>query len=211
MYTSKVLSKILLEEGLASRIKQLVLVGYNPIQRCPCCAGKEWDLYLGPILKSLINLETLVLQNVLPSANVFEELVHLEKIVFYKSMVTIPAQRRGDANSNNSGLLTSVNQIPKRLWSQIKSVEIFEDIEDATTWKCKRYLDELVDHVGPQLENLVLQFGTKDEIERCVKDGFCDARRDKLYIQDAKSPLHQLKWKCKNSLKQILLINVPPV
>lgn len=209
LYTSKVISKVLVEEGLALRIKELVLIGYNPIQRCPCCAGKEWDHYLWPILKSLTNLETLILQNVLPSTHVFEEFVNLKKIVFYKSMVTIPTQRRGD--TINSGFLTSINQIPKRLWNQIKSIEILEDIEDATTWKYHRYLNELVDHVGPQLENFVLQFGTKEEIEKSSKDGICDSRKDKLYIEDVKSPLHQLKWKCEGSLKQILLINVPPV
>jgi hypothetical protein len=107
--------------------------------------------------------------------------------------------------------MTSVNCIPPRLWKQIKSIEIFEDIEDATTWKFQRYLNALVEHVGPQLEKFVLQFGTREEIEQCARDGVLDARKDKLYIQDAKSPLHQLKWKCKDTLKQVLLINVPPI
>jgi hypothetical protein len=208
LFNSQMIQKAINQSALA--VKRLDFVGYRPIQRCPCCASKKWDMHLKPLIQSLPYLETLVLQHVLPSVHVFQQLAmnpRLEKIVFYKSIVTVSSDNR--ANTKPAELVTSINQIPDSIWHNIKSIEIYEDIEDAATWKSERYLNELVSFVSPQLERFVLQFETKMENERCIEQGFFQKDDHTVVIRDPKSPLHALKVKCKDTLKQIALINVP--
>jgi hypothetical protein len=205
---SLVIQKAIKQSAL--KIKRLDFVGYSPVQRCPCCASKKWDIYLTPLIQSLPYLETLVLQHVLPSAHVFKLLAmnpYLEKIVFYRSVVTVPSDKR--RTTKPADFVTSINQIPTSIWHTIKSVEIYEDIQDATIWRSERYLNELVSYVGPQLERFVLQFGTRKDNERCIEQGFSQKDNSDVVISDPKSPLHALKVKCKAALKQISLVNVP--
>ncbi|RCH83898.1 hypothetical protein CU098_002996 [Rhizopus stolonifer] len=198
--TSLMLEKALLKTF--TRIRRLDFIGYNPIQRCPCCASKDWDMYLYPIIRS-VSLDTVVLHNVLPSSHLFDILAstqpNLKRIVFYKSMITVPKKK-------SEGFLTSISQIPKALWHQVNCVEIYEDIEDATTWRIKRYLNEFVEHIGPQLQEFVLQFGTKEENQKAMDQ----PSHHSTDIRDPNSPLHELKAKCKESLK-CTLVNVPNI
>ncbi|GAA5811834.1 hypothetical protein MFLAVUS_005279 [Mucor flavus] len=155
-----------------SKIKRLDLTGFNPVQRCPCCAGKNWDKYLSSFIGCL-KLDTLVLRHVLPSKELFEVLSEqneLKRIVLYRSLITIPqSQTRIIDDSRNSSIQynkrrnneqhkNSISQIPLKLWKQITSLSIYEDIEDASTWPSTRYLYDLVQHVGSQLQEFTLQF-----------------------------------------------------
>ncbi|KAI9246342.1 hypothetical protein EDC94DRAFT_637721 [Helicostylum pulchrum] len=141
-----------------SKIKRLDLTGFNPVQRCPCCAGKNWDKYLSSFIGCL-KLDTLVLQHVLPSKELFQvlsEQKELKRIVLYRSLITIPeSQTRITKRRNNKN---SISRIPLKLWKQITSLSIYEDIEDASTWPSTRYLYDLVQHVGSQLQEFTLQF-----------------------------------------------------
>lgn len=215
-----------------SKIKRLNLVGFNPIQRCPCCAGRDWDTHLIPLLRCL-SLDTLVLQHVLPSEQVLLSLAeqsNIKRIVLFRSLITIPeSQVEKDANgspirykrraSNNTltaqptKRTNSISRIPQKLWHQITSLSIYEDKEDASTWPGRRYLYDLVEHVGPQLEEFTLQFGTKEENEASLNqsytaEAFMDSGDD-LFISDPTSVLHDLKIKCRGSLRRITLVNVP--
>ncbi|KAI9473905.1 MAG: hypothetical protein EXX96DRAFT_579822 [Benjaminiella poitrasii] len=217
--TSLTLQKALLPYN---NIRRLDFVGFNPIQRCPCCAGKSWDKYLSPIIHCLTHLDTIVLQSVLPSPQVFETLsknTNIKNIVFYKSMITVPLQKKNatsatSATSSTRRLSTSIHQIPSRLWHQVTSVEIYEDIEDAVTWQSKRYLKELVSQVGPQLEAFTLQFGSKEENERSLfstlRTRHDEESHNSTDIKDPNSPLHELKLKA-TSLKYLKLVNVPEI
>lgn len=215
-----------------SKIKRLNLVGFNPIQRCPCCAGRDWDTHLIPLLRCL-SLDTLVLQHVLPSEQVLLSLAeqsNIKRIVLFRSLITIPeSQVEKDANgspirykrraSNNSltaqptKRANSISRIPQKLWNQITSLSIYEDKEDASTWPGRRYLNDLVEHVGPQLEEFTLQFGTKEENESSLSQSYTAEASmdsdDKLFISDPMSVLHDLKLKCRRSLRRITLVNVP--
>lgn len=218
----KMLQQTLTQHRQSDRIKRLDFIGFNPIQRCPCCASKEWDQYLFPLTTCLSSIETLVLQNVLPSENVFQTLnsPNLTKIVFYKSMVTVPLFKKLKAPSLSSTstakFTTSVNLIPQKLWKQIKHVEIYEDIEDASTWRSNRYLTELVNNVH-NLESFVLQFDTKEANEKCLLPAAQNAQYDMFSmdhsnaITDCHSPLYGLKIKCKDTLKRMTLVNVPEI
>ncbi|CEJ04705.1 hypothetical protein RMCBS344292_18660 [Rhizopus microsporus] len=194
------------------QIRRLDLVGYNPFQRCPCCAGKCWDGYLSPLLKCLSSLHTLVLQHVLPSREVLETLAThscLERIVLYRSIVTIPLKRLRQTDCTQQRM-TTISHIPDCLWKQVKTIEIYEDIEDVTHWPAQRYMLELVEHVGNKLESFVLQFATKETNEaRMLRlDQPCDNNE---FNFSQSSPLLKLKIKCGESLKQISLVNVPEV
>ncbi|KAI9261998.1 hypothetical protein BY458DRAFT_491447 [Sporodiniella umbellata] len=186
-----------------SRIKQLKFVGYNPLQRCPCCAGKVWDVYLLPLLKSLRFLETLVLQHVLPSQLVFDTLANknsIQKIVLNKSVITIP---RSKEDSDHKQRMTTIGLIPDSLWKQVKTVEIYEDIEESTTWPITKYISELTDHVQ-SLESFSLQFGSQED----YKSPPWPEQENHLDFRPT-SPLLKLKTKCGGSLKRISLVNVP--
>ncbi|KAI8987848.1 hypothetical protein BDF20DRAFT_805811, partial [Mycotypha africana] len=128
------------------RIKCLNFVGFNPNQRCPCCAGKEWDQYLWPLLGSLTSIETITLRNALPTSQVFQTLCEnpmLKKIIFHKTMVTLPLRRKKRKIIQTDDTTYSSSQIPSQLWLQVKSIEIYEDIDDVTIPKSRKYLDEL--------------------------------------------------------------------
>ncbi|KAI7907540.1 uncharacterized protein BX663DRAFT_481865 [Cokeromyces recurvatus] len=204
--TSKAIQKNLLPQ---CSIKRLDFVGFNPIQRCPCCAGKMWDKYLFPIISSLLTLDTIVFQSVLPSPQVFEILSknsNIKTMIFYRSIITVPLQK---GNRTSPRLNTTIHHIPSRLWNQVTSVEIYEDIEDSVTWQSKRYLKEFVLHVGPQLEKFVLQFETKEENEKSLSSLLNDDIIMDV-IQDPNSPLHDLKLKATH-LKYLKLVNVPEI
>ncbi|KAL9553350.1 hypothetical protein MBANPS3_003324 [Mucor bainieri] len=213
------LQQTLIQQHQNKRIKRLDFIGFNPIQRCPCCAGKEWDQYLKPLVSCLSSVETIVLKDVLPSVDVFRALnsPYLNKIVFYKSMVTIPLFKKvRSASTSSTKFITSVSLIPESIWRQIKHIEIYEDIEDVTTWRSRRYLTELVNAVH-DLESFVLQFGTKDANERSLsminssKVGEHDMSSDLLgdiSMVNCDSPLYDLSMKCKATLKQMTLVNV---
>lgn len=190
---------------LNSKIKRLDLIGYNPIQRCPCCAGRNWDKHLSPLIQCLA-LDTLVLQHVLPSTEVFEALAqqeNLKKIVLYRSLITIPnSQFVGQKDQQRTN---SISRIPRKLWNQITSISIYEDTEDASTWPSRKYIYDLVEHVGSQLKEFTLQFGTKEENEASL------LQLDKKVVNNAPITypiLHELKKKCKH-LERITLVNVP--
>lgn len=215
LHSCKVLQQTLMQQNQNDRIKRLDFIGFNPIQRCPCCAGKEWDQYLLPLMTCLSSVETLVLQNVLPSVDLFQTLnsPRLTKIVFYKSMVTVPLFKKTKTSTSATKFITSVNLIPQRLWKQIKHVEIYEDIEDVTTWRSKRYLTELVNNVH-DLESFVLQFDTKEGNEKCLSLGHSSSHVSSFgsnKITNCNSPLYDLRMKCKNTLRQMTLINVPDI
>ncbi|KAG1107234.1 hypothetical protein G6F42_016443 [Rhizopus arrhizus] len=214
-----VLQQTLIQQHQNNRIKRLDFIGFNPIQRCPCCAGKEWDQYLEPLINCLSSVETLVLKDVLPSVDVFRALnsPHLNKIVFYKSMVTIPLFKKVRSTSTSTTkFITSASLIPESVWRQIKHIEIYEDIEDVTTWRSRRYLTELVNVVN-ELESFVLQFGTKEANERSLsmintKPNERDTSNDRCgdsILMNCDSPLYDLSIKCKNTLKRMTLVNVP--
>lgn len=185
---------------LNSKIKRLDFIGFNPIQRCPCCAGRNWDKHLSPLINCL-SIDTLVLQHVLPSVEVFEALAQqptLKKIVLYRSLITVP---NGQQNERKN----SISRIPKKLWNQITSISIYEDTEDASTWPSRKYLYDLVAHVGPQLEEFILQFGTKEENEASL----LLLNKPIQTTSPIKDPiLHELKKNC-NQLERIILVNVP--
>lgn len=211
----KVLQQTLIQQKQNDRIKRLDFIGFNPIQRCPCCAGKEWDQYLFPLMACLSSVETLVLQNVLPSVDLFQTLnsPHLTKIIFYKSMVTVPLFKKMEASTSATKFITTINLIPQKLWKQIKHVEIYEDIEDVTTWRSKRYLTELVKNVH-DLESFVIQFDTKEANLKCLSlmhstTQVSSVGSDK--VTNCNSPLYDLRLKCKNTLRRMTLINVPDV
>ncbi|KAI8080342.1 hypothetical protein BDF21DRAFT_418844 [Thamnidium elegans] len=204
-----------------SKIKRLDLTGFNPVQRCPCCAGKNWDKYLSSFIGCL-KLDTLVLQHVLPSKELFEALSEqkeLKRIVLYRSLITIPEsqtrimndsiqynKRRNDEEQKQRK--NSISRIPLKLWKQITSLSIYEDIEDASTWPSTRYLYDLVQHVGSQLQEFTLQFGTKEENESSLQLNNLNLPNT-ILISDPTSVLHELKIKCKESLQRVSLINVP--
>lgn len=208
-----------------SKIKRLDLTGFNPLQRCPCCAGKNWDKYLSSFIGCL-KLDTLVLRHVLPSKELFEvlsEQKELKRIVLYRSLITIPQSQTRiiDDNStssnssiqynkrrNNEQHKNSISRIPLKLWKQITSLSIYEDIEDASTWPSTRYLYDLVQHVGSQLQEFTLQFGTKEENESSLQSTNLNQPKT-ILITDPTSILHELKIKCKESLQRVSLINVP--
>lgn len=194
---------------LNSKIKRLDLIGFNPIQRCPCCAGKNWDKYLSSFIRCL-SLNTLVLQHVLPSKELFDALSEqkeLKRIVLYRSLITVPESQIKMSSKNRGGKrMNSISRIPQKLWKQITSLHIYEDIEDASTWPNKRYLYDLVQHVGSQLEELTLQFGTKEQNEISLQLNKIDTV-ETILIEDPKSILHELKAKCK--LQRVSLVNVP--
>ncbi|KAI8355595.1 hypothetical protein EDC96DRAFT_420753, partial [Choanephora cucurbitarum] len=129
----------------SATIRRLDFIGYNPIQRCPCCASKDWDQFLGPLIH-VLSLETVVLQHVLPSIRLFEILAdtqpQLRKLVFHKSMITRP-KKTLTATEESQGFLTSISQIPRSLWKQLTCIEIYEDIDDVNSWRSQRYLSEL--------------------------------------------------------------------
>ncbi|KAG0792355.1 hypothetical protein G6F57_004342 [Rhizopus arrhizus] len=194
-------------------IKRLDLVGYNPMQRCPCCAGKVWDAYLSPLLRSLHHLQVLVLQYVLPSSQVFEALAHstqLVKIVFYKSIISLPVRREKQSNYIRSRR-TTISQVPDALWKRVKSIEIYEDIDECASWHTHRYLLELAGHVGYGLESFVLHFGTKEENERRLGCLETEQKTCHHFNFSQTSPLLKLKTKCGESLRRISLVNVPEV
>lgn len=212
------LQQTLIQRRQNNCIRRLDFIGFNPIQRCPCCAGKGWDQYLKPLLSCLSSIETLVLKDVLPSVDVFQALnsPHLNKIVFYKSMVTIPLFKKVRSTSTSTTkFITSVSLIPDTIWRQIKHIEIYEDIEDVTTWRSRRYLTELVNAVH-DLESFVLQFGTKEANERSLSminskleehDMSSDHCGD-ISMVNCDSPLYDLSMKCKTTLKRMTLVNV---
>lgn len=218
------LQHTLIQQRQNNCIKRLHFIGFNPIQRCPCCAGKEWDQYLKPLVHCLSSVETLVLKDVLPSVDVFRALnsPHLNKIVFHKSMVTIPLFKKvRSASTSTTKFITSVSLIPDTLWRQIKHIEIYEDIEDVTTWRSRRYLTELV-HAVHDLESFVLQFGTKEANERSlmmVNNSSSKAEEHDMLsssnscvdtsMVNCDSPLYDLTMKCKTTLKRLTLVNVP--
>lgn len=185
----------------AKKIKRLDLIGFNPIQRCPCCAGRHWDKYLAPLIGCL-RLDTLVLQHVLPSAQVFQALAqqqNIKKIVLHRSLITIP----NSYLEKEKGRTNSISRIPESLWHQITSLGIYEDTEDASTWSSRKYLHDLVDHVGPQLQEFTLQFGTKEENETSLTHLI-----ETQHTTDITDPiLIQLQKKC--NLQRITLVNVP--
>ncbi|GAN03908.1 hypothetical protein MAM1_0051c03364 [Mucor ambiguus] len=214
------LKQTLIQQRRNNCIKRLDFIGFNPIQRCPCCAGKEWDQYLKPLVSCLSSVETLVLKDVLPSVDVFRALSssRLDRIVFYKSMVTIPLFKKvKSASTSSTKFITSVSLIPENIWRQIKHIEIYEDIDDVTTWRSRRYLAELVNAVH-DLESLVLQFDTKEANERSLlminnsKMGTHDMSSNacgNTSMPNCDSPLYDLSMKCKTTLKQMTLVNVP--
>ncbi|KAK4519964.1 uncharacterized protein ATC70_010208 [Mucor velutinosus] len=213
------LQQTLMQQRQSDCIKRLDFIGFNPIQRCPCCAGKEWDQYLKPLVSCLSSVEILVLKDVLPSVDAFRALnsPHLKKIVFYKSMVTIPLFKKvRSASTSTTKFITSVSLIPDTLWRQIEHIEIYEDIEDVTTWRSRRYLTELVNAVH-DLESFVLQFGTKEANERSlvtVNNSILeehDIPNDQCgdIRVNCDSPLYDLSMKCKTTLKRMTLVNVP--
>lgn len=213
----------ILEQQLVNnnRVKRLDLIGFNPIQRCPCCAGRDWDKHLIPLINCL-SLDTLILQHVLPSEQVLASLAeqkNLKRIVLYRSLITIPeSQVTKDANGNfvrsikrrgsSNGVdgenirINSISRIPQQLWDQVTSISIYEDVEDASLWPNRRYLYDLVDRVGPQLEEFTLQFGTKEENESSL---VCLDKAFENNLSDPFSILHKLKSKS----VRISLINVP--
>ncbi|KAG2210524.1 hypothetical protein INT47_002466 [Mucor saturninus] len=183
-------------------IKRLDLIGFNPIQRCPCCAGRHWDKYLTPLISCLC-LDTLVLQHVLPSAQVFQTLAlqtNIRKIVLHRSLITIP-----NTLVDKQGRTNSISRIPASLWHQITSLAIYEDMEDASTWSGRKYLHDLLDHVGPQLQEFTLQFGSKEENEASLSHLASPSSYTTTQITDP--ILLQLLKKC--HLLQIKLVNVP--
>lgn len=185
------------------RIKRLELIGHNPLQRCSCCAGKVWDAYLPPLLKSLQFLDTLVLQHVLPSQQVLQALAcqtTIKKIVLHKSIITIPRPKEA---SEHKQRMTTIGLIPDSLWKQVKSIEIYEDIEESTTWPAEKYLLEITNHIQ-DLESFLLQFGTLEENKRMLWP-----EQDCHFNFRSTSPLLKLKTKCGESLKRISLVNVP--
>lgn len=193
-----------IEKHVQSKIKRLDLIGYNPIQRCPCCAGRDWDKYLSPLIQCL-KLDTLVLQHVLPSAEVFETLAQqegLKRIVLHRSLITIPNSSYAQKDQQQQRRTNSISRIPKKLWNQITSLAIYEDTEDASTWFSRKYLHDLLDHVGPQLEEFTLQFGTKEENEASLHNleanGNCVMTDPTLLL---------IQKKC--NLQRITLVNVP--
>ncbi|KAI8640994.1 hypothetical protein BD408DRAFT_433720 [Parasitella parasitica] len=211
------LQQALIQQHGNDRVRRLDFIGIDPTRRCPCCMGAKWDQYLFPLLTCLVKVETLVLHNVVPSVDAFEALgsPNLTKIVFYKSVVTISAIKEGTSPRGKSS--TSFDRIPPKLWKQIKHIEIYEDIEEATTWQITKYLTKLVNNVH-DLESFVLQFDTKEANEKClsltqgsninsipVKDTLDSGHR----IANTSSPLYHLQMKCKNTLNMITLVNVP--
>lgn len=125
----------------SNKIKRLDLIGYSPIRRCPCCAGRDWDQYLKPLIHCL-SLDTLVLQHVLPSEELFCALADqesLKRIVLYRSLITFTeSQFLCGFNTNKRKAATlqrmnSITRISGKLWNQITSLVIYEEIEGAVT------------------------------------------------------------------------------
>ncbi|CEP15590.1 hypothetical protein [Parasitella parasitica] len=210
------LQQTLIQQGRNCQVKRLDFISIDPNRRCPCCVGAKWDQYLFPLITCLTSVETLVLHSVVPSADVLEALnsSNLTKIVFYKSVMMIPDKEEASPRGKAS---TSINRVPPALWRKIKHVEIYEDIEEATTWNFTKYLTELVDNVH-DLESFVLQFDTNEANEKCLSL----AQRSSIhnipidpnpvsehYMTDTSSPLYRLQVKCKDTLQRLILVNVP--
>ena len=210
LYASHQIRKAITKSGAA--IRRLDFIGYNPIQRCPCCASKDWDQFLGPLIH-VLSLETVVLQHVLPSIRLFEILAdtqpRLRKLVFHKSMITRP-KKTLTATEESQGFLTSISQIPRSLWKQCTCIEIYEDIEDANSWRSQRYLSELAECISPQLTEFVLQFETEEVNQKCLSA--LSTKEESHFsitkIDDLNSPLNAIVSKC-HMLKRLKLVNVP--
>ncbi|CAO3575928.1 unnamed protein product [Absidia cylindrospora] len=109
-------------------LSHLIFTSREPIQRCPCCAGRGWDHSLLPLLQHL-PVTTLELDHVLPSRSVLECLAQSKRIhtLVIRGGVLIQASRlaRYGSNNNNNNNNNTPPRLPLELLSQLRTLEIY--------------------------------------------------------------------------------------
>ncbi|KAI8887672.1 hypothetical protein K501DRAFT_241721 [Backusella circina FSU 941] len=195
-----------------NKIKQLDLIGYNPIQRCPCCSGKEWDHLLIPFIDAL-SLKRLVLRHVVPTSTICEAFARQEsltRLTLFRSIMTIPSDTKYPLPIDQRP--TSIERIPSKIWKQIKHLDILENSEDCSIWPL-RYLDKIAERIET-LERFSLVFGTSEENVQCLENEgnmFLDNMTMIPENNRFNAALIRLISSSSESLTQMSLVNVPNI
>lgn len=105
-----------------SFLSHLIFTAREPIQRCPCCAGRGWDQTLRPLLQQL-PITTLELDHVLPSRSVLECLAQTQRIhtLVIRGNILTQASRLARYGST----VSTPPRIPLELLSQLRTLEIY--------------------------------------------------------------------------------------
>ncbi|CAO3590520.1 unnamed protein product [Absidia cylindrospora] len=103
-------------------LSHLVLTSREPLQRCPCCAGRGWDHALIPLLQQL-PVTTLELDHVLPSRPVLECLAQSRRIhtLVIRGNILVQASRLARYGAS----ISTPPRIPLDLFSQLHTLEIY--------------------------------------------------------------------------------------
>jgi hypothetical protein len=193
-------------------IKQLDLIGYSPIQRCPCCAGEGWDHLLIPLIDTL-TLERLVLRHVVSTSSICEAFARqtsLTRLTLFRSIMTMPSDTKHPLPIAQRP--TSIDRIPHKVWRQIRHLDILENSEDSSIWPI-RYLDKIAERIET-LDRFSLVFGTSEENMQCLENEgnmFLDNMTVIPENNRFGTALIRLFSSSSESLTQMSLVNVPNI
>ncbi|KAI8329224.1 hypothetical protein BC941DRAFT_443377 [Chlamydoabsidia padenii] len=160
------LSRVLSNALTTTSLSHLIFTAREPIQRCPCCAGRGWDQTLRPLLQQL-PITTLELDHVLPSRSVLEclaETRRIDTLIIHGNILT-QASRLARYGSS----VSTPPRIPLELLSQLRTLEIYlhsnqqqkqhddddEDDDDLDLLAMFRQTYDII-HPIPSLQQLIL-------------------------------------------------------